>query len=271
MILSPVEQSIKRKIESIGTPLKDWNIKIYRGILTGYNEAFIIDRKKKDELISADPKSAEIIRPILRGRDIKRYGFDFADLWLINRHNGIKEKGIPPVDINQYPAVKAHLDKYWDKISVRNDKGDTPYNLRNCVYTDDFSKQKILWGEISDIPKFMLDNSKDFCISNKAFLLTGNNLPELLLFLNSSLCQYYFSTIATTTGEGTVQWLKYKVELIPVPQFNQNISRMLISLEKAVDERGLTKDLDNKIDDLIYSLYHFTSNELDYIKSCIKK
>lgn len=136
---------------------------------------------------------------------------------------------------------------------------------------DDFSKQKILWGEISDIPKFMLDNSKDFCISNKAFLLTGNNLPELLLFLNSSLCQYYFSTIATTTGEGTVQWLKYKVELIPVPQFNQNISRMLISLEKAVDERGLTKDLDNKIDDLIYSLYHFTSNELDYIKSCIKK
>jgi len=271
VILSPVEQSIKRKIESIGTPLKDWNIKIYRGILTGYNEAFIIDGKKKDELISADSKSAEIIRPILRGRDIKRYGFDFADLWLINTHNGIKEKGIPPVDINQYPAVKTHLDKYWDKISVRNDKGDTPYNLRNCVYTDDFSKQKILWGEISDIPKFMLDNSKDFCISNKAFLLTGNNLPELLLFLNSSLCQYYFSTIATTTGEGTVQWLKYKVELIPVPQFNQNISRMLISLEKAVDERGLTKDLDNKIDDLIYSLYHFTSNELDYIKSCIKK
>ena len=126
MILSPVEQSIKRKIESIGTPLKDWNIKIYRGILTGYNEAFIIDRKKKDELISADPKSAEIIRPILRGRDIKRYGFDFADLWLINTHNGIKDKDIPPVDINQYPAVKAHLDKYWDKISVRNDKSSNP-------------------------------------------------------------------------------------------------------------------------------------------------
>ncbi len=271
VILSPVEQSIKRKIEAIGTPLKDWDISINYGIKTGANDAFIIDGAKRNELISADPKSAEIIRPILRGRDIKRYGFDFADLWLINTHNGIKEKGIPPVDINQYPAVKAHLDKYWDKISVRNDKGDTPYNLRNCVYTDDFSKQKILWGEISDIPKFMLDNSKDFCISNKAFLLTGNNLPELLLFLNSSLCQYYFSTIATTTGEGTVQWLKYKVELIPVPQFNQNISRMLISLEKAVDERGLTKDLDNKIDDLIYSLYHFTSNELDYIKSCIKK
>ena len=135
VILSPVEQSIKRKIEAIGTPLKDWDISINYGIKTGANDAFIIDGAKRNELISADPKSAEIIRPILRGRDIKRYGFDFADLWLINTHNGIKEKGIPPVDINQYPAVKAHLDKYWDKISVRNDKGDTPYNLRNCVYT----------------------------------------------------------------------------------------------------------------------------------------
>ena len=118
MILSPVEQSIKRKIEAIGTPLKDWDISINYGIKTGANDAFIIDGSKRNELISADSKSAEIIRPILRGRDIKRYGFDFADLWLINTHNGIKDKDIPPVDINQYPAVKAHLDKYWDKISV---------------------------------------------------------------------------------------------------------------------------------------------------------
>ena len=138
VILSPVEQSIKRKIEAIGTPLKDWDISINYGIKTGANDAFIIDGSKRNELISADSKSAEIIRPILRGRDIKRYGFDFADLWLINTHNGIKDKDIPPVDINQYPAVKAHLDKYWDKISVRNDKGYTPYNLRNCVYTEDF-------------------------------------------------------------------------------------------------------------------------------------
>ncbi|MFA7449155.1 MAG: type II restriction endonuclease, partial [Weeksellaceae bacterium] len=93
-ILSPIEQRIKAKIEAVGIPLKDWDINIYRGILTGYNEAFIIDGKKKDELIAEDPKSAEIIRPILRGRDIKRYNYDFADLWLINTHNGVKEKGI---------------------------------------------------------------------------------------------------------------------------------------------------------------------------------
>ena len=81
-------------------PLKHWDINIYRGILTGYNEAFIIDGKKKDELIAEDPKSAEIIRPILRGRDIKRYGYDFADLWLINSHNGIKEKGVKRIELS---------------------------------------------------------------------------------------------------------------------------------------------------------------------------
>ena len=226
VILSPVEQSIKRKIESIGTPLKDWNVKIYRGILTGYNDAFIIDGKKKDELITADPKSAEIIRPILRGRDIKRYGFDFADLWLINTHNGIKDKGIPPVGINNYPAVKAHLDLYWDKISIRNDKGDTPYNLRNCVYTDDFSKQKIVWGEISDKPKFAIDENGDYYVEATSFYMTGEHLLYLLHFLNSSLSKYYFAKLGTTTGVGTVRWKKFKLEEFPVPKFKKNTNRV---------------------------------------------
>ena len=140
-ILSPIEQSIKRKIEAVGVPLKEWGVNIYRGILTGYNDAFIISGAKKDELIAADPKSAEIIRPILRGRDIKRYSYNFADLWVIHTHNGIKEKHIPPVDINLYPAIKAHLDKSYPVLAKRQDKGLTPYNLRNCAYTDVFSKQ----------------------------------------------------------------------------------------------------------------------------------
>lgn len=134
VVLSPIEQSIKAKIEAVGTPLKDWDIRINRGILTGYNEAFIIDGKKREELIKQDPKSAEIIRPILRGRDIKKYSYDFADLWLITSHNGIKEKGIKPIDINNYPAIKAHLDQFYSQLEKRSDKGDTPYNLRNCAY-----------------------------------------------------------------------------------------------------------------------------------------
>lgn len=139
VILTPIEQSIKRKIEAMGTPLKDWDIQIYRGVLTGCNEAFIISTEKRNEILSKcqsedeRKRTAELIRPILRGRDIKRYGYDWANLWLINTHNGIKGR-IPRINIEDYPAVKAHLDQYWDKIRDRADQGDTPYNLRNCAY-----------------------------------------------------------------------------------------------------------------------------------------
>ena len=115
VILSPIEQSIKRKIEAVGTPLKDWDINIYRGVLTGYNEAFIISTEKREEILancqSEDERkrTAELIRPILRGRDIKRYGYNWANLWLINTHNGIRGK-LERIHIEDYPAVKAHLD-----------------------------------------------------------------------------------------------------------------------------------------------------------------
>ncbi|PMD87258.1 hypothetical protein BWI97_25820 [Siphonobacter sp. BAB-5405] len=93
-------------------------------------------------MIAQDPKSAEIIRPILRGRDIKRYTYDYNDLWLINMHNGMKEKGVKSIISDDYPAIKDHLDQYYVELAKRTDKGDTPYNLRNCAYMDDFSKQK---------------------------------------------------------------------------------------------------------------------------------
>ena len=142
VILSPIEQSIKRKIEAVGTPLKNWNININYGIKTGYNDAFIINTEKREEILrncrteDERQRTAELIRPILRGRDIKRYGYNWDNLWLINTHNGIK--GVKPrININEYSAVKAYLDQHWDKISKRADKGDTPYNLRNCAYMDD--------------------------------------------------------------------------------------------------------------------------------------
>ena len=126
------------RIEQVGKPLKEWDISINYGIKTGCNEAFIIDKVKRDELIKKEPKSAEIIRPILRGRDIARYQVNFADLYLINVHNGISSKNIPPVDIKNYPAIKKHLDKYWDKIRDRDDQGITPYHLRSCAYMNVF-------------------------------------------------------------------------------------------------------------------------------------
>lgn len=141
VILSPIEQSIKQKIEAVGTPLKDWDIQINYGIKTGCNEAFIVSTEKRNEILAncqteeERKRTEELIRPILRGRDIKRYGYNWANLWLINTHNGIRGK-LERIHIENYPAVKEHLDQYWDKISKRADKGDTPYNLRNCAYLD---------------------------------------------------------------------------------------------------------------------------------------
>ena len=122
VILSPIEQSIKRKIEAVGIPLKDWDIQINYGIKTGCNEAFIISTEKREEILAncqteeERRKTDELIRPILRGRDIRRYGYVDSGLFLINTHNGLKDK-LPRIDIDDYPAVKAHLDQYWENIS----------------------------------------------------------------------------------------------------------------------------------------------------------
>ena len=238
VILSPIEQSIKRKIEAVGTPLKDWDINIYRGVLTGYNEAFIISTEKRDEILancqSEDERArtAELIRPILRGRDIKRYGYNWANLWLINTHNGIRGK-LERVHIEDYPAIKAHLDQYWDRISKRADKGDTPYNLRNCAYLEDFSKPKIVWGEISDRSKFAYE-SDGLCVPEATtFLMIGKDLPYLLCMLNSPLAEWFFSKVGTTTGVGTVRWKKYTILELLIPRPNKNT---LKTTERLVDD-----------------------------------
>lgn len=152
---------LRDKIESVGTPLKDWDIQIYRGILTGANEAFIISTEKRDAILNACKTQEErerterLIKPILRGKDIKRYSYEWAHLWVINTHNGytsaLKSK-IPPIDIAKYPATKAHLDAHYDTIATRCDQGDTPYNLRNCAHLEDFEKEKIVYGEIVQEP-----------------------------------------------------------------------------------------------------------------------
>lgn len=245
--------------------MKDWGIKIYRGILTGYNEAFIIDRKKVDELIAEDPKSAEIIRPILRGRDIKRYGYDFADLWLINTHNGIKEKGVKPIDINDYPAIKSHLDNYWDKIEHRADQGNTPYNLRNCAYMEDFYKQKIIWGEISDKSKFALDDNGLYPEAT-SFLMIGTNLKYLLAILNSKLGEWVFNLIGTTTGIGTNRWKKYTLEKLPVKVPTKS---ELSKIEKIIDTIIKTHSIDEikLLDKIICQLYGLSQEEIEFIES----
>ena len=264
VILSPIEQSIKRKIEAVGTPLKDWDINIYRGVLTGYNEAFIISTEKRDEILanchSEDERkrTAELIRPILRGRDIKRYGYNWANLWLINTHNGIRGK-LERIHIEDYPAVKAHLDQYWDRISKRADKGDTPYNLRNCAYLEDFYRQQIVWIELSDEPKFSY--AKDITSVNTVFFLTGEHVLHILGLLNSKLITWYFKhCIGTTSGVGTNRWLKYTIEQIPISEKNEQIERLVALINSQYEAV-----LDAQLDKLVCKQYGLNDVEMDFI------
>ena len=270
VILSPIEQSIKRKIEEIGTPLKDWNVNIYRGILTGYNEAFIISGEKRTELLAACGtekeriRTDELIRPILRGRDIKRYNYEFADLWLINTHNGIKEKGISRIDIDDYPTIKAHLDQYWDQISTRADKGDTPYNLRNCAYMDDFNKQKIVWIELTDHPNFALDE-KGYYINNTVFFMTGENLKYILAFLNSKICEWYFDKICATSGVGTRRWIKMYIDQICIPVIDDKTCSDIVYL---VDHKTSIEDYEFQINNRFAAICNLNISEIEWIEKC---
>ena len=239
VVLSPIEQSIKRKIEAVGTPLKDWDINIYRGVLTGCNEAFIISTAKRNEILAncqtedERKRTAELIRPILRGRDIKRYEYVDNGLYLINTHNGIKGK-FPRIDINDYPAVKAHLDQYWDKISARADKGDTPYNLRNCAYLEDFSKPKIIYPDICTFLSFELDTSC-FYLSNTAyFLITEKEeyLKYFLRVLNSSVMDWYYRTLSVQLGEKAVRMFSIYVLNIPIPPISDEPIEEILKLSK---------------------------------------
>ena len=272
VILSPIEQSIKRKIEAVGTPLKDWDIQINYGIKTGYNEAFIITTEKRNEILDnclteeERQRTEELIRPILRGRDIKRYGYEWANLWLINTHNGINGK-YPPIDINDYPAVKQHLDFYWDKISRRDDKGVTPYNLRNCAYLEDFLKPKIVWGEISDKSKFAFDFFGNFTPEATTFYMKGADIEFLLCALNSSISEWMFSKVGTTTGVGTVRWKKYTVEQLLVGKpSTPMMNNYMKSFEKLKKQKISIEDFEIFCDKIMFELYGLTKEEISFIQ-----
>ena len=232
VILSDIEQRIKAKIEAIGTPLKDWDISINYGIKTGFNDAFIIDGKKRAELIAQDPKSEEIIRPILRGRDIKRYGYEFADLYLINTHNGVKEKGIKRIDIDDYPAVKTHLDSFYQQLEKRQDKGDTPYNLRNCAYIEDFYKQKIVYPNMTKFMPFLLDK-ESFMTNQKCFIMTGEKLAYLTTFFNSNIFKICYRDNFPELQSGTRELSKIFFEQVKIPDVEDIID---IDFDTLVDD-----------------------------------
>ncbi|GAA8843378.1 class I SAM-dependent DNA methyltransferase [Helicobacter pylori] len=281
---------LRDKMESVGTPLKDWDIQIYRGILTGANEAFIIPTEKREEILNACKTQEErkrteaLIKPILRGKDIKRYSYEWAGEWVINTHNGytsnLKFK-IPPIDIEKYPATKAHLDSHWDTIATRSDQGDTPYHLRNCAYLEDFEKEKIVYGEIVQEPRFYLDNGECklgyFYAEATSFILTGEHLRYLLGMLHSKLITFAFKTFYAGggLGESGYRYKKAFIERLPIPKItpqNQKLARKITDCAKAIleakekDPKANTQKLEKEIDALVYQLYNLTDEEIKTIE-----
>jgi putative type IIS restriction endonuclease len=277
VILSEIEQKIKAKIEAVGTPLKDWDINIYRGILTGYNEAFIIDKVKKEEILAncqtdeERQKTAEIIRPILRGRDIKRYGYKFADLYLLFipwhfplhlAKPEIKGASLEAEKAfeNQYPAIYNHLLQYKKELSNRN-KAETGiryewYALQRwgANYWEDFYKQKIVYQELTQGSCFYLDKEAKFFVSNTGYLITGNDLEYLILFLNSKFVEFIFKSFYSVSLGGLgIRWLAQCIENLPIPFVKDSDYKKLKTEEE--------------IEKYIYTKYDLSEEEINYINS----
>ncbi|MBR5060601.1 MAG: N-6 DNA methylase [Prevotella sp.] len=237
--------AIVNKIDSCGTALKDLPITINYGIKTGYNDAFFIDEETKNKLTDQDPKAEEIIRPLLRGRDITAWIAQNQDiLYLINVHNGIRERGIPPINIDDYPIVKEHLDQFIDQLKKRGDKGETPYNLRNCAYLEEFAKPKIVYPNMTKFLPFCYDDSGAVC-NDKAFIITakdeGISLKYLLAILNSKLAKFWIRSVCPELGDDRREIRKVYFENFHVPlsapQPLASLADEMLSLHRQLHER----------------------------------
>ena len=268
-ILSAIEWRVLDKMRAVGVPLKDWDVRINRGVLTGYNEAFIIDDATRNALVAEDRRSDEIIKPVLRGRDIRRWRARWAGKWLIDTHNGYGDKPdrVPPIDVGNYPAVKRHLDKFFPSLRRRQDQGQTPYNLRNCAYHEDFSKEKLFWMHMAPTGRFAYAN-EDMVCNQKAFMLIGDSLKYLCAILNSKTIMWRIKNTAVTTGMGLTQWDKFTVERLPIPKISDAQQQLFIQLvddiiaSKVADPDADTTAQEEEIDRLVYTLYGLTRTEV---------
>ena len=229
---------VKDKVDTIGKPLGEWDVEINRGVLTGLNDAFIIDKEKYNELVKKDRKNKEILVPLLRGQDIRRYEINYKDLYLINTHNGYKlnDEKIPEIKIDDYPSIKEYLNDFEPALSKRGDKGKTPYNLRNCAYLKDFFKEKIMYAEIAPGASFYYDE-KGFFTNNTGFILIGEKLKYLLVLLNSKLLEFSFENYYL--GQKAAKSLRY---------FKVTISRIPIIVPTQEQEEYLTNLADKMLE-----------------------
>ena len=280
-ILSSAELNLKRKIEDVGKPLTDWDINIYRGIITGCNEAFIIDEVKREEFIDQDPKSAEIIKPLLRGRDIERYHAQQGKFYILATGYDLD---IP----NKYPAIYNHLETLAKRMDSgiiktkgkgllnRDDQGENWWNLRACAYYSEFDKEKIVWQEMAKEGKFLIDKNKFYSLDTTRFL-TGKNLTYLLGLLNSKFFLFAFKNYYAGGHLGS-KGVRFKSEFMksfpipPITDANQPIAeRIEMQVDKILDAKHTvpeaeTSSVEDEIDKLVYELYNLTENEIAIVE-----
>ena len=282
VILSPIEQSIKRKIEAVGTPLKDWDIQINYGIKTGFNDAFIISTEKRNEILAnckdedERQRTAELIRPILRGRDIKRYGYDWANLWLIatfpSRH----------YDIDKYPSVKQYLLSFGierleqtgkthifngEKVKARKKTNNKWFETQDSIsYWEDFYKPKIIWKRIGSILRFSFDNNGCLGLDSTCFA-AGEHIRYLCCVLNS-LMGHYLLKDSPQTGTGDLLVSVQAIEPARIP-YNAKYDRQLSSL-LGVQIANPSNATEKEINDIVFAMYGLSPNEREYVSQHVK-
>ncbi len=295
------EQRLKEKIEQIGKPLKEWDVKIYRGVLTGLNEAFIINNTTRDEILANCKDEAEkertkaIIKPILRGKDIKRYYYQWAGIWVIfipwhfPLHEDLSIQGASKEAeekfIEQYPAVYSHLLKYKDALLKRN-KEETGiryewYALQRCAatYYHEFEKEKVVWQRITQRPTFCLVSEGIYILDSMAFFVSRRNLKYQMAVLNSSIVLFYVNKIVHQYGFTGFRLSNQYVEIIPLPPITVDNERIVYQIEALVDKILEAKKTENhenlpdttpyerEIDHLVYKLYNLTDPEIKIIEN----
>lgn len=280
--------SLKEKIEKVGKPLKEWDVGIYYGIKTGLNDAFIIDTETRNRILAnckdeeERKRTEEIIKPVLRGRDIERYRYKWAGLWIICTFPSKK------IDIEQYPALKEYLASFGERLLQDGKPGHrkkTPHKWYetqdNIAYYPEFEKEKIVWQEMSLEPSFAYDDKKFYTLQT-AYIMTGENLKFILGLLNSKISKWYMQNLAYSLSEGAQRWIKQYVEQIPLPPItkeNQPLADQIVQkvqeiltltqspdFETSQEKQQKVKELEREIDQLVYKLYGLTEEEIKVIE-----
>ena len=265
-LVPPQCLAIRRKLDACGKSLEQLGAKIRLGLATGDNKAFVLDEQTRRRLVSSDPRNADIIKPVLGGRDIQRYSHKATHYILLTK-NGVNVK-------RDYPTVYAYLGSFGEKFKKRGAKGEHWTNLRACAFFDDFKNEKILWIELTDNGRFSYSSKEEYLLNSAYFLISPDGVsPKFLLgILNSTTINFYMRQIAATSGMGTLRWINNYVKLFPIPSVTASkqvpiatlVDRILAAKKK--DPNADTSALESGIDQLVYKLYGLTDDEIAIVE-----